>query len=350
MDKEKAKAFADRVYRDMAGAMAIGMGYLGLRTGLFEALADGSPTTPAALAERTGLVARYVEEWCAGMVAAGWLELDAAAGTFRLPEEHAFLLASEGTDHFMGGLFLAGPSLLALAPRVARAFREGGGVPPEAFDSDWLEAVDLMNGGAYRERLATYWLAQLPETRARLEAGGRALDLGCGVGEAAMALARAFPKSTVLGVDPDGRAIARARASAAALGLANLSFLEGTIESVPAEPAFDLVLLLDCLHDLVEPEATLARIRERLAPGGVLFVMEPRAGDGPAENAHPLGVVYYGFSLFHCATQSLARGGPGLGTCMGPARTEALLRGAGCADVQELPIKSFTNRFHAARP
>lgn len=348
MDKEKVKDFADRVYRDMAGAMAIGMGYLGHKTGLFRALADGRPTTARALAERTGLVPRSVEEWCAGMAAAGWLEHDAEAGTFRLPEEHAFLLASEGTDHFMGGLFLAGPSLLALAPRLARAFREGGGVPPEAFDADWLEAVDLMNGGAYRERLSSYWLAQLPEVKARLEAGGRALDLGCGVGEAAIALARAFPASRVLGVDPDGRVIERARRSAEAAGLANLSFLEGTVEALPAEPRFDLVLLLDCLHDLAAPEATLAAIRRHLAPSGTLFVMEPRSGDRIADNANPLGVTYYGFSLFHCTTQSLARGGPGLGTCAGPTRIAELLSGAGFTEVRPLPIKSFTNMFFAA--
>lgn len=349
MDKERVRQFADRVYRDMAGAMAIGMGYLGVRTGLFRALADGRATTAAALAERTGLEARYLEEWLAGMAAAGWLEHDPSTATFRLPEEHAFLLASEGSDHYMGGLFLAGPSLLSLAPEVARAFREGGGVPPEAFDADWLEAVDLMNGGAYRERLASYWLAQLPDTRARLEAGGAALDLGCGVGEAAMALSRAFPRAQILGIDPDERAIARARQAAEAQGLNGLRFMTGTIESLPAEPRFDLVLLLDCLHDLAEPVATLRSIRERLAPGGVLFVMEPRAGDRLEDNANPLGVVYYGFSLFHCMTQSLAQGGPGLGTCCGPARTEALLRQAGFGTVEELSIKSFTNRFHAAR-
>ncbi|MCX7629696.1 MAG: class I SAM-dependent methyltransferase [Geminicoccaceae bacterium] len=348
MNKDEVKAFAERIYRDTAGAMAVGMGYLGEKTGLFAALADGAPVSAAALAARTGLAARYVEEWCAGMAAAGWLEVDEEAKTFRLPEERAFLLASRGTDHFMGGLFLAVVSLLALAPRLARCFREGGGIPPEAYDEDWLEAVDLMNGGAYRERLASYWLAQLPEIRARLEAGGRALDLGCGAGEAAMALARAFPRSDVLGVDPDARVIERARGAARERGLQNIRFLEGTIEAVPEAPLFDLVSLLDCLHDLAEPEATLRAVRARLAPGGVLFVMEPRAGDRISENAHPLGVTYYGLSLFHCTTQSLARGGPGLGTCAGPERITELLRRAGFAEVRALPIKSFTNIFFAA--
>ena len=36
------------------------------------------------------------------MAAASYLDYDAAAHTYRLPEEHAYLLASEDTDHFMG--------------------------------------------------------------------------------------------------------------------------------------------------------------------------------------------------------------------------------------------------------
>ena len=43
-------------------------------------------------------------------------------------------------------------------------------------------------------------------------------------------------------------------------------------------------------------------------------------------------------------------GGPGLGTCMGPKRTEALLRAAGFGSVEMLDIKSQTNLFYAARP
>jgi hypothetical protein len=60
--------------------------------------------------------------------------------------------------------------------------------------------------------------------------------------------------------------------------------------------------------------------------------------------------MFYGFSIFHCMTQSLARGGPGLGTCLGPARTEALLRDAGFQGFERLDIKSPTNLFYAARP
>ncbi len=60
--------------------------------------------------------------------------------------------------------------------------------------------------------------------------------------------------------------------------------------------------------------------------------------------------MFYGFSLFHCMTQSLARGGPGLGTCMGPGQTEKLVREAGFRGFRMLDIKSMTNLFYAATP
>ncbi|MDJ0825816.1 MAG: class I SAM-dependent methyltransferase [Rhodobacter sp.] len=325
------------------------MGYLGLKSGLFQAMKDGAPVSAEDLAEKAGLTERYVEEWLNGMTAAGWLEHNEEAGTFSMPAEHAFLLASEGTDHYMGGLFLAGPSLLSQAPEVARAFRDGGGVHFDAFDDDWIEALDLMNGGAYRHRLASYWMKQLPDIEERLVAGGRALDIGCGVGKVSLALAEAYPKARITGFDPDGNSVSQARAAAAEAGAGQVVFVEGVISDIAPDPVFDFAGMFDCLHDLADPEATLAEIRRRMTPGGALMVMEPRAADRLAENSNPLGTVYYGFSLFHCMTQSLAKGGPGLGTCMGPRKTMSLLREAGFSDVSELPIKSQTNSFFAAR-
>lgn len=60
--------------------------------------------------------------------------------------------------------------------------------------------------------------------------------------------------------------------------------------------------------------------------------------------------MFYGFSVFHCMTQSLAQGGLGLGTCLGPARTEKLLREAGFTRFEVLDIKSQVNLFYAAQP
>jgi hypothetical protein len=77
--------------------------------------------------------------------------------------------------------------------------------------------------------------------------------------------------------------------------------------------------------------------------------VEPKAADRLDDNINALSTVYYGFSVFHCMTQSLAQGGPGLGTCMGPARTEKLLREAGFTHFEQLDIKNMTSLFYAAQ-
>jgi 2-polyprenyl-3-methyl-5-hydroxy-6-metoxy-1,4-benzoquinol methylase len=350
MDKDKVRAFADKVYADTAGAMTVGMAYIGTKTGLFRAMAGQGPMSLEDVVQISGLQPRYVEEWLKGMVSAGYLAYDPSAESFELPEEHAYLLASEGSDHFMGGLFLFAPVLLSVAPKVAQAFRNGGGVRLDELGAAGVEALDWLNCGQYEQRFTAQWLAALPDMVERLKQGGRVLDVGCGSGRISMAIAKAFPRSEVIGLDPDRASVERARTAAAdAQAGPNLSFLAATTHEIDESGAFDLITACDCLHDFAAPHATLSEMRSLLKPDGVLFVIEPRAADRLEDNKTSLGTVYYGFSIFHCMTQSLAHGGPGLGTCMGPAATVDLLRKAGFSQVQRLDIKSPTNLFYSAR-
>jgi 2-polyprenyl-3-methyl-5-hydroxy-6-metoxy-1,4-benzoquinol methylase len=294
---------------------------------------------------------RYVEEWLNGMTAAGYLDYDPVALTYSLPPEHAYLLASEGTDHFVGGLFAFAPLLLAKSGDVAEAFKSGGGVPFDAYGAAGVDAIDQMNAGMYEHRAGTAWLQHLPEVTARLSSGGRVLDVGCGVGRVAMAIAKAYPAAEVTGLDPDPRTIERARATAAACGAqGRLRFVAATTDSLDRGERFDLITACDCVHDFSAPEATLASMRRLLADDGTLFVIEPKLADRLEDNINPIGAMFYGISLFHCMTQSLAAGGPGLGACLGPGRTIDLLRRAGFSRIEPVPIKSLTNLFYAARP
>lgn len=348
MDKDKMRAMADRVFRDVAGGMATALAFVGTETGLFRAMAGRGPMSIADVAAASGLEARYVEEWLKGMVSAGYLDYEAAAETFTLPDEHAFLLSSEGTDHFMGGMFAMVPPLLGVAPRVAESFRRGGGVPFADFAPECRHAIDLMNRGNYEHRLVDYWLKQLPDVTARLAAGGRALDVGCGRGYVPLALKKAFPAAECVGVDPDRASIAEARAAAQAAGLAP-RFEDVTSDALADTEPFDLISLCDVLHDLPSPLDVLRGLRARLAPEGVLLVIEPRVSDRLEENINPMATMFYGFSTFHCLTQSLAHGGAGLGACLGPTRTQALFSAAGYGSATLLDIKSPTNLFYAVR-
>jgi len=351
MDKTRVREFADKVYADMAGTMAVGMAYLGVKRGLFRTMAGKGPMNAVQVAQVSRLQPRYVEEWLKGMACAGYLAYDPTAETFELVDESAFLLASEGTDHFMGGLFLFAPALLRVAPMVAEAFEKGGGVAFDEIGSDGIEALDWLNCGQYEHRLTSQWIDMLPEVVDRLKLGGRVLDVGCGVGRVSIAIAKAFPDCEVVGVDPNERSIARARAAATAERIGpRLQFHAQTTRELDASGGFDLITACDCVHDFAAPHTTLREMRSLLKPNGVVFIVEPKAADRLEDNINALGTVYYGFSVLHCMTQSLEQGGPGLGTCMGPARTENLFREAGFTRFQQLEIKNQTNMFFAARP
>jgi ubiquinone/menaquinone biosynthesis C-methylase UbiE len=350
MEKERIKAFTDKVFGDMAGAMAVGLGFVGVKTGLFRAMAGKGPLTLDEVVAASGLQPRYVEEWLKGMTCAGYLEYEPSSATYRLPEEHAFLLASDDTDHFVGGLLSMAPVLLRVAPQVAHAFEHGGGVPFEDYGSDGVEALDLVNRGQYEQRFVDHWLKSLPDVLARLEAGGRALDAGCGAGRVVLTLAKAFPRATIVGADPDAESIRHANAAADAQGLRKrVRFHVATAAELAGIEKFDLITICDCLHDFAAPVETLKDIRALLKPDGVLLVIEPKAADRLEDNRHSIGTMYYGFSVFHCMTQSLARGGAGLGTCLGPSGAKALLLQAGFTRFEVLDIRSQVLSFYAVR-
>lgn len=347
MDREKTKRVAEQVFRDMAGAMTAGMIYVGTHTGLFRAMQGKGPMRLEEVVRASGMQSRYVEEWLKGMASAGYLTFSPENQTYTLSEEHAYFLASEGTDHFAGGMFEMVPVLLRVAPKVVQAFEEGGGVAFEDFGPDCVSALDLINRGVYEHRFTDYWLKSLPEVVSRLQSGGRMLDAGCGSGRVCIAFAKAFPEAEIFGIDPDAASIARAKEASTSL---RIDFQVKTTSQMERGAGFDLITICDCIHDLAEPVQTLKEIRALLKPDGTLFIVEPKAADRLEDNLHPVATMFYGFSIFHCMTQSLARGGPGLGTCMGPGTAEKLVKEAGFSQFKILEVKSQVNLFYAAKP
>lgn len=101
-------------------------------------------------------------------------------------------------------------------------------------------------------------------------AGLRLLDVGCGAGLAAEALAR--EGLDVLGIDAAPAPIAAARAHAQGQGLM-LGYRVGGVEDLLAEGArFPLITALEVIEHVADPAEFVAQLAALLVPGGMLFL------------------------------------------------------------------------------
>ena len=99
--------------------------------------------------------------------------------------------------------------------------------------------------------------------------GMSVLDLGCGGGFMAEALARRGAQ--VIGVDPSAPAIEAAREHAKAEGLA-IDYQVGTGEAIPVlDESFDCVVVVDVFEHVADVSIVLDEIRRVLKPGGLLL-------------------------------------------------------------------------------
>lgn len=351
LDMERAGAFAGRMMSDLGGALVGLVCALGDRLGLFRVLAVSGPVTSGELAERAGIRERYAREWLSVLACAGYVEYDPESGSFSLPPEHAAVLAWEGSPMFLGGGLQQLPALAARLDDLARAFREGGGVPQAAYGEDLREGMERMSGTWFDNLLAQAWIPAVPGLREKLEGGARVADVGCGSGRALIALARAFPASTFTGFDFFAPVLARAAANAEAAGVGDRVRFErrDVAEGLPG--GYDLVTTFDSVHDFADVHGGLAAIRRALAPGGVYLLLEMNAPERLEEAAGPVGSILYATSVLYNLPVSLAHGGEGVGTMGLPeSRIRALCAEAGFGSVRRVPVPNPINVLYEVRP
>lgn len=138
---------------------------------------------------------------------------------------------------------------------------------------------DAVNSVAMRQG---QWRPRLVERAFGSGASPRILDLGCGTGEMALAIARACPSVKLIGVDGDAEVLRRAAVKARAAGI-ELELHEALADRVPlADADVDCVVSTLMFHHLgpSAKRAALAEARRVLAPGGRLLVCDlGRASD-----------------------------------------------------------------------
>ncbi len=329
-DPEKLHAFMGKMVGDMGAAMSAALVVLGDHLGLYKALAAHGPATSAELAAVTSLNERLVREWLCAQAASEYLTYDAADGRFALSPEQAMVFADEESPVFLSGGFEVVAAAFKDEPKVAKAFRSGLGLGWHEHDVCLFRGTERFFRPGYNANLIGAWIPALDGVEAKLEAGCKVADIGCGHGASTILLAKAFPNSRFFGFDYHAPSIERAQAAAAEAGVGErIEFATASAQNYPGE-GFDLACIFDALHDMGDPVGAAAHIRRSLKPDGTWMLVEPFAHDNLADNLNPVGRMFYSASTMVCTPASQSQEvGLALGAQAGEGRLRQVVEQAG---------------------
>jgi len=349
--QEKLHAFVGKMLGDLGGAFSVPTVRIGFRLGLFDTLHNKGPATSAELAHRAGnLSERYVREWAFAQAANGFIQYDPATRRFGLSPEQAMVFVEKDSPVYMAAAFDLVPAMIEGESKVEQAFRKGGGVRWGDSAGCLFCAVGAFFRPTYVNALVQDWIPSLDGVEAKLKAGAKVADIGCGVGFSTLLMAKTYPNSTFIGFDFHAESIAEARKHAAEhKARTNVRFETSTAKTI-TETDFDLVTVFDCLHDMGDPRGCAAHVRRILKKDGTWMIVEPMAGNAPEENMNPVSRLYYNASTMICVPTSLEQEvGEGLGAQAGQAKLVEIVSGAGFSNVRRAAQGPF-NLILEARP
>jgi ubiquinone/menaquinone biosynthesis C-methylase UbiE len=347
VDQDKLMSFIHQFAGDLGATMAAGGVVIGHRLGLYRALAEGR-ATPEELAERAQCSPRYVAEWLRGQAAGGYIDYEPSTGSFALSEEQAFALADPDGPVYLPGAFVLAVGALRAEPHITEAFRTGSGFGWDEQDDDVFDGCELFFRPGYVANLVSSWIPALDGVEGKLRRGGRAADVGTGLGASAVLIAQAYPESTVSGSDYHDGSIELARKRAADAGVGNRATFEVASAQTFSGTGYDLVTTFDCLHDMGDPLGAARHIRDTLAPEGTWLIVEPAATDSVEGNLNPVGRIYYSFSAFLCVPNALSQpGGYSLGAQAGEDAIREITAEAGFTRFRRVTETPFNNVYEA---
>jgi SAM-dependent methyltransferase len=322
VDMDKLNSFIGQFVGDLGAAVHTGMVVIGEKLGLYKALSV-QPMTSAELAAKTKTDERYVREWLASQAAGGYVSYDGKTQRFFLTEEQAFTLANEDSPAYLPGAFQLALGSLAAVPRIAESFRSGAGMGWHEHDDGVFHGCEKFFRPGYAANLVSTWIPSLHDVKAKLEAGARVADVGCGKGASTILMAKAFPNSHFFAFDYHDKSIEGARETAAREGLGGrVTFEVAKAKEYPGKE-YDFVAVFDCLHDMGDPVGAARHVRQSLKEDGTWMIVEPFANDELKDNLNPIGRVYYSFSTLLCTPCSRSQE---VGLCLGAQSGEKRMR------------------------
>lgn len=334
IDEVKSEQFAERMMTILNhGALNL-MISIGYRTGLFDVMSELPASTSEEIAKAAGLNERYVREWLGAMVTGGIIDHYHEKKSYSLPEEHAVWLTRKAVPNNIAVTTQWISLLGSVEDKIVECFKNGGGVPYEAFE----RFHEVMSDESYQTVIVPLLDQTLPlieGIKERLEEGINVLDVGCGSGFALVHMAREFPNSRFTGYDISEEAIDRGTAHAAQYDLTNVTLIAKDVAEFDDVQKYDLITTFDAIHDQADPDRVLSNINRALKDDGV-YLMQDIAGSSHVHNNmdHPLAPLLYTTSCMHCMTVSLSQNGKGLGAMWGKELATDMVKNAGFTQVE----------------
>ena len=250
----------------------------GIEIGLFDKLnscQDGA--SPETLANELGLYEPYVRTWCQTAYHLEILEC-AEDGRFTLAPHMNTLLADTSSPYYFGHW-----------PRIAvYHFPETHKKHPDYYETGQFKFYNDYGEDFSRDAKAltdqiipTIYIfmaiPSIPGLKERLDGGIRILDVGCGSGLLMIAMAKAYPNCSFVGIDVDKFAVDDAIRRINENGVENnVSALFMDAASSEFSEEFDLVNLALTLHEVRSDilEESIARCYKALKPSGQIVIFE----------------------------------------------------------------------------
>jgi SAM-dependent methyltransferase len=352
-------ALVQRLFGAALGAWDLMGVYLGDRLGLYRALAESGPSTSAQLAEKAAIDERYAREWLEQQVAAETLTVenpDAPAGNRRygLPAGHDEALLDETSLNFIAPMAQLMVACVRPVDEVVDAFRSGEGVPYSSYGTDLHAGQARFTRPMFENLIGTKWFPAVADIHERLQADppARVADVACGEGWSSIAIARAYPKVQVDGIDLDEPSIAAAGDHLARSGVEDrVEFHHRDAADPELAGRYDLVTIFEALHDMSRPVDVLGALRRLLAEGGSVVVADERVADAFSAPVGEIERLYYGFSVLHCLPVGMTGPDPaGTGTVMRAGTVRRYADDAGFARTEVLPVDNDFYRFYRLVP
>ncbi|MDX1417980.1 MAG: class I SAM-dependent methyltransferase [Candidatus Promineifilaceae bacterium] len=352
---EQRDAFVERLLASVGGAFDIFTLHIGYRLGFYDALAGTDSMTSTELAAETGTQERYVREWLEQQTVTGILQVQnpedgPQARRFSLSPAHTEVLTDINSPNY----------ILPLAPMIAgvvrpieqllKAFQVGGGVPYSEYGTDFREGQGAINRVTFLEDLPNEWLPAIPDIYERLQDDlpTRVADIGMGAGWSSIGIAKKYPQVQVDGFDLDAPSVEMAKRNARDADLnGTVNFHVRDAGDPTLKGQYDLVLALECIHDVSDPVAVLGKMRQLAGKNGAVIVADERVGDDFTPNGNDVEWMMYGWSVLHCLPVGMAdMPSAATGTVMRTKNLREYALEAGFREVEVLPIDNFFFRIY----